>query len=68
MSNYMPYLYADVIINSCAKLSAALVNHWGLVTSYDGIWFMLHIETVSPGGTFCDTVQVPPGAHDMELI
>ena len=26
------------------------------------------IETVSPEGTFCDTVQVPSGADDMELI
>ena len=26
------------------------------------------IETVSPGGTFCDTVQVPSRGGDMELI
>ena len=26
------------------------------------------IETVSPEGTFCDTVQFPSGAGDMELI
>ena len=26
------------------------------------------IETVSPDGTFCDTVQVASGADDMELI
>ena len=26
------------------------------------------IETVSPEGTFCDTVQVPSGADDMQLI
>ena len=26
------------------------------------------IETVSPEGTFCETVQVPPGAADMQLI
>ena len=26
------------------------------------------IETVSPEGTFCDTVQVPSGAADMQLI
>ena len=25
------------------------------------------IETVSPEGTFCDTVQVPSGASDMQL-
>ena len=25
------------------------------------------IETVSPEGTFCDTVQVPSSAVDMEL-
>ena len=25
------------------------------------------IETVSPEGTFCDTVQVPSSAGDMEL-
>ena len=25
------------------------------------------IETVSPEGTFCDTVQVPCSAGDMEL-
>ena len=30
---------------------------------------MLHaIETVSPEGTFCDNVQIPSGAGDMELI
>ena len=29
---------------------------------------MTHIETVSPEGTFCDTVQVPSGAGDMQLI
>ena len=28
----------------------------------------LTIETVSPEGTFCDTVQVPSGADDMQLI
>ena len=28
----------------------------------------LVIETVSPEGTFCDTVQVPSGAGDMQLI
>ena len=28
----------------------------------------LTIETVSPEGTFCDTVQVPSGAGDMQLI
>ena len=28
----------------------------------------LVIETVSPEGTFCDTVQVPSGGGDMELI
>ena len=26
------------------------------------------IETVSPNGTFCDTIQVPSGAGDMQLI
>ena len=26
------------------------------------------IETVSPEGTFCDTVQVPSGDGDMQLI
>ena len=26
------------------------------------------IETISPEGTFCDTVQVPYGAGDMQLI
>ena len=26
------------------------------------------IETVSPEGTFCDTVQVPSNGGDMELI
>ena len=28
----------------------------------------LRIEIVSPEGTFCDTVQVPSGANDMQLI
>ena len=26
------------------------------------------IETVSPEGTFCDTVQAPSGDGDMQLI
>ena len=26
------------------------------------------LETVSPEGTFCDTVQVPSNGGDMELI
>ena len=26
------------------------------------------VETVSPEGTFCDTLQVPSGAEDMQLI
>ena len=30
------------------------------------VW--LWIETVSPEGTFCDTVQVPSNGGDMELI
>ena len=29
---------------------------------------MLLIETVSPEGTFCDTVQVPSRGGDMESI
>ena len=29
---------------------------------------MRDIETVSPEGTFCDTVQVPSNGGDMELI
>ena len=29
--------------------------------------FAVVIETVSPEGTFCDTVQVPTSAEDMEL-
>ena len=27
----------------------------------------VNIETISPKGTFCDTVQVPSGALDMQL-
>ena len=27
-----------------------------------------YVETVGPEGTFCDTVQVPSGAGDMQLI
>ena len=27
-----------------------------------------YVETVSPEGLFCDTVQVPSGAGDMQLI
>ena len=27
-----------------------------------------NIETVSPEGTFCDTVQIPSSVGDMELI
>ena len=31
-------------------------------------YIMWHvIETLSPEGTFCDTVQVPSGAGDMQL-
>ena len=34
-----------------------------------GCWTLFeYIETVSPEGTFCDTVQVPFGAGDMQLI
>ena len=29
---------------------------------------MMCIKTVSLEGTFCDTVQVPSGAGDMQLI
>ena len=29
---------------------------------------LVPIETVSPEGTFCDTVQVPSNGGDMELI
>ena len=29
---------------------------------------MVLIETVSPEGTFCDTVQIPSSVGDMELI
>ena len=28
----------------------------------------VYIETVSPEGTFCDTVQIPSSVGDMELI
>ena len=41
---------------------------------YDKINLLQHIhnshpiETVSPEGTFCDTVQVPSRGGDMELI
>ena len=31
------------------------------------LFFTDYIETVSPEGTFCDTVQVPSSAGDMEL-
>ena len=31
-------------------------------------WMNATIETVSPEGIFCDTVQVPSGADDMQLI
>ena len=30
--------------------------------------YMHGIETVSPEGTFCDTVQIPSSFGDMELI
>ena len=30
--------------------------------------WVIQIETVSPEGTFCDTVQVPSCGGDMELI
>ena len=29
---------------------------------------LIPIETVSPEGTFCDTVQIPFSVGDMELI
>ena len=33
-----------------------------------GTWWRHDIETVSAEGTFCDTVQVPSGGGDMQLI
>ena len=36
---------------------------YGNITYAYNVW----IETVSPEGTFCDTVQVPSSAADMEL-
>ena len=36
-----------------------------IIWKYDRI---MNIETVSPEGTFCDTVQVPSGVGDMQLI
>ena len=42
------------------------------LVSWLQMWYTLtdlyNIETVSPEDTFCDTVQVPSGAGDMQLI
>ena len=43
--------------------STTAVQNWDLSLDYE-----LIIETVSLEGTFCDTVQVPSGADDMQLI
>ena len=43
-------------------------NDGSLVCDLPWMAFVLPIETVSPEGTFCDTVQIPSSVGDMELI
>ena len=38
-------------------------KHWSIIFLHS-----IALETVSPEGTFCDTVQVPSNGGDMELI
>ena len=68
----------DVIIFSCS-LPTLTNDAWHLIRPQDEIWIKIekrlfmsnqfeNIETVSPEGTFCDTVQVPSGSGDMQLI
>ena len=40
----------------------------GKVDTSDLMMITWAIETVSPEGTFCDTVQIPSSVGDMELI
>ena len=50
------------VVNEVASMAAILVKK-------KNPWLQrIPIETVSPEGTFCDTVQVPSNGGDMELI
>ena len=40
---------------------------WKYLLQNGSHFILASIETVSPEGTFCDTVQVPSSAEDMEL-
>ena len=41
------------------------IRHVAITWASAAVWW---IETVSPEGTFCDTVQIPSSVGDMELI
>ena len=44
-----------------------MILHLHDLVSWKTKWHLFYsIETVSPEGRFCDTVQVPSGADDME--
>ena len=43
-------------------------NKWLVMQGFEVVLMWARIETVSPEGTFCDTVQVPSNGGDMELI
>ena len=62
---HLPRLWSDQY-KKYIKHNCTCVDLWhlGVMDS------LLHVstETVSPKGTFCDTVQVPSGADDLELI
>ena len=66
-------LNASIILNFyvLAKMEALGNNKRAtstrLLQRIRSFWNYL-IETVSPEGTFCDTVEVPFGAGDMQLI
>ena len=46
--------------------NVAIPDYRSLVTQTPGM-DICQIETVSPEGTFCDTVQVPSSAGNIEL-
>ena len=61
-SIFYPRRYASLLVLGFISILARVSRWMSVVKS------MVNIETVSPEGTFCDTVQVPSGAGDMELI
>ena len=56
-------LYSRTYLVNGHVINLLTINSWAKV----GNILLLVIETLSPEGTFCDTVQVPSGGADMEL-